>query len=283
MPWATIDLPPMRSPDELIDEAIRAPFRGWDFSSLRGRARESTPPWDYGALVRQAARGVRRLLDLDTGGGEFLARLLPLGGFVAATEGHGPNVSAAAGLLRGRGAALVCTASAPDNVDQAGTDPGSSGSALPFRDGSFDLVIDRHSSYWPGEVWRVLRPGGRFLTQQRGQWGSSGADWAELFGRAAPRPPFDAATAAGRLREAGFAVDVARDADTPTTFHDLAAVVYYLRAIPWVVDGFDPVRDRDALDRIHAIILNEGRLVARGSCTLVDAHRTQPGRGSRAR
>jgi SAM-dependent methyltransferase len=263
----------MRSPDQLIDEANRAPFRGWDFTWLRGRAQEIDPPWDYAGLVREAARSARRLLDIDTGGGEFLSRLAPLRSLAVATEGYAPNVALAREQFEGLRIALVHSSSAPDNVEQTGMDALASRSTLPFRDGSFDLVIDRHSSYWPREVWRVLRAGGRFLTQQRGHWGISGADWADLFGRPDSEPRFDAATASEQLRDAGSAVDSARDADTPMTFGDLATVVSYLRAVPWIVEGFDPVKDRDALDRIQRIILGEGHLVVRGSHTLVDARR----------
>src|SRR5205814_1935568 len=81
------------------------------------------------------------------------------------------------------GIPLVHAASAPDNVDQVETSPMSDGSMLPFRDGTFDAVIDRHSSYWPEEVHRVLRPGGRFLTQQRSEAGGDGEAWEDLFGR----------------------------------------------------------------------------------------------------
>jgi hypothetical protein len=33
--------------DELITEAVAAPFAGWDFSWLNGRKTEYTLPWDY--------------------------------------------------------------------------------------------------------------------------------------------------------------------------------------------------------------------------------------------
>lgn len=39
---------------------------------------------------------------------------------------------------------------------------------LPFKDSSFDVVANRHESFDVGEVYRVLRPGGYFVTQQVG-------------------------------------------------------------------------------------------------------------------
>lgn len=47
--------------------------------------------------------------------------------------------------------------------------------ALPFRDASFDVVLDRHEAYDPSDVARVLASGGVFLTQQ-----VHGRSYAEL-------------------------------------------------------------------------------------------------------
>ncbi|HEX9123528.1 MAG TPA: hypothetical protein VF984_09245 [Actinomycetota bacterium] len=77
--------------------------------------------------------------------------------------------------------------------------------------------------------------------------------------------------AADQLRSAGFHILQAREADTPIAFLDLAAVVYYLRAVPWAVEGFDPVADREALESIHRRIQHDGRLLIRGSHLLLEA------------
>ncbi len=216
-----------------IDVALQAPIRGWDFSWLRGRAEETHPPWDYAALVRAAAADARRVLDIDTGGGEFLERLGPLFGSAVATEGYAPNVALARKRLGTRGIRVVHAESAPDNADQAATSPTASRSTLPFSSGAFDLVIDRHSSYWPSEVRRVLADEGRFLTQQRSEAGTSGIAWEELFDRPPhPHRRFDLTFAVGQLVGAGFEIARAEEADTPMMFSDLAAVVYYLRLVP---------------------------------------------------
>jgi hypothetical protein len=77
----------MTTTGDLIAERLEAPVRGWDLSRLEGRAEEARPPWDYAAIVREATASSRRMLDVDTGGGEFLARLAPFPGSVVATEG----------------------------------------------------------------------------------------------------------------------------------------------------------------------------------------------------
>jgi SAM-dependent methyltransferase len=251
-----------------IDEAYAPPLAGWDFSWLDGRMHEEAPPWNFNRLTRLALQDAELSLDIDTGGGEFLASLSPLPGFVFATEGYQPNVTTAARRLADIGIPLVHAESAPDNVDQA-AEPRSF--PLPFSTGTFDVVINRHSSYWPTEVGRVLKSGGRFLTQQRSESGRGGASWEQLFGRQSDPRTFDLDFAVGQLRAAGFEITRAEEADTPILFMDLAAIVYYLRMIPWAVDEFDPVDDRDRLTMIAEQIGANGEIRIGASWMLLEA------------
>jgi SAM-dependent methyltransferase len=233
------------------------------------------PAWDYAAIVRGAMSGARRTLDIDTGGGEFLSSILPAPGSVLATEGYAPNVAVAGARLAPLGVPVVHALSAADNVDQPSEEESrATRIRLPFADGAFDLAINRYSSYVASEVWRVLRPGGRFLTQQWIEEGTSGDGWDELFGRPLPTGPvFDLRFATGQLAGAGFEIFGAEVSDTPLVFHDLAAVVYYLLAVPWAVADFDPVADREALHRVHRRIGRDGELRIRGGAMLIDAGR----------
>lgn len=54
-------------------------FQGWDFSRLDGRMSEEELPWDYKAAVLAYKNEDTVMLDMGTGGGEFLYRcsLLP--------------------------------------------------------------------------------------------------------------------------------------------------------------------------------------------------------------
>ena len=54
-----------------------ASFSGWDFSHLDGRWQEGEIPWDYGEIVREFLQDSMELLDMGTGGGEFLLTLRP--------------------------------------------------------------------------------------------------------------------------------------------------------------------------------------------------------------
>ena len=41
-------------------------------------------------------------------------------------------------------------------------------SELPFEDNTFDMIINRHSSFYIKEIKRILKPNGIFITQQVG-------------------------------------------------------------------------------------------------------------------
>jgi len=244
-----------------------------DFQWLRDRSSDPRPPWSYPALAAEALAGPTRALDIDTGGGEALAALAPFAGMVVATEGYPPNIPVAGAALAAVDVPLIGVESAPDNIEQDGTTPQQTGSHLPFRDDTFDLVLDRHSSYWPREVARVLRSGGTYLTQQRGDGDD---DLLRTFGRpTSTGPDFDLTFAVAQLEEAGFEIVRTDEADATVRFFDVGALVYYLRAIPWIVPGFDVDADRTALHRIHDVIEAEGSFGVGSYRFLIEA-RTMP-------
>ncbi|MEV0380462.1 class I SAM-dependent methyltransferase [Nonomuraea sp. NPDC050643] len=217
---------------DLVDEARRTPFEGWDFAVFRGRVSDDGGlPWDYGDLVRELLPGAASLLDLDTGGGELLASFAPLPPRAVATEGHPPNVPIARARLE------------PLGVEVAeGTSP------LPG--GSFELITNRHGRCDAREIRRLLAPGGTFVTQQ-----VAGRDLEEI-NAALDGPPhvdagWDLATAVAVLEEAGLEVTWRREAGYTTSFHDVGALVLFLRVISWQVPGFDPGAYAGRLRALH--------------------------------
>jgi hypothetical protein len=78
--------------DRLVAEAEAQAFSGWDFSYLNGRMEVGQVSWDYRASVMRAIPCATALLDMGTGGGEFLASLTPLPRDTCATEAYPPNV-----------------------------------------------------------------------------------------------------------------------------------------------------------------------------------------------
>lgn len=57
------------------EESI-AHIHGWDFSHIADRYTEETDlPWDYQRIILDCLKPEMKLLDIDTGGGEFLRSL----------------------------------------------------------------------------------------------------------------------------------------------------------------------------------------------------------------
>jgi SAM-dependent methyltransferase len=141
---------------------------------------------------------------------------------------------------------------------------------LPFRDSAFDLVIDRHEVYLSAEVFRILRPGGKFLTQQCG--GTNFLELNDLLG--VPRPsyePWCLESAQAQLQSAGFEQVSGREQVHTTLFRDIGAVVYYLRTVPWQVPDFTVAKHLESLREMHRQIETSGALKIGAHHFLVEA------------
>ncbi|MFY1615112.1 class I SAM-dependent methyltransferase [Micromonospora sp. WMMD736] len=245
-----------RTAEELIAEAAVAPVDGWGFDWLAGRATEERPPWGYARLVAERMGRAHAALDVDTGGGEVLAEVPRSPKVLVATEAWPPNILVARRNLGPLGATVVAVA--PD-------------SALPFRDDAFDLVVSRHPvrTDW-AETARVLRPGGTYLSQQIGP-GTMRELSEAILGPLPPpdsRHPEDAVAAA---EAAGLTVVDLRRATLRATFHDIGAVVWFLRKVVWTVPGFTVDRHRPALLALHRRITEHGPFVAHAQRFLLEA------------
>lgn len=220
---------------------------GWDFTRFGDRLVTTGPGWDFAAIVVARCAGASSLLDLGTGGGEWLAALTARPPRTVATESWPPNVPVARARLEPLGVEVVATEGAPDNVDQAGVTP-----RLPFADASFDVVCSRHESYVPAEVARVLASGGVFVTQQVG--GDYRA-FRQLVGLDPGEPSrWTLAFASRQLEAAGLRVVDGAEGVERVTFADVGALGWYLRAIPWVVPDFELDELRVVHERMPATV-----------------------------
>lgn len=254
--------------DRILADAKAAPFEGWDFSWIEGRLIEQAPSWDLGDLLRARFPQTSRLLDMGTGGGEFLSSLAPLPPLTVATEAYRPNFTVANGRLSPFGAKVVAVEGAPDNDEWVGE-----GGRLPFRAASFDLVMSRHEAYSPTEIARVLESGGYFLTEQLG--GNSGheAEFRRLFGREPGGSDWDLAKAARQIEQAGLTMVRGGEEFPISRFMDIGALAYYLLAVPWVIENFDISHDRLRLERLHHRILRDGFLEVPGHLYWLEARK----------
>ncbi|WP_083283650.1 class I SAM-dependent methyltransferase [Humibacillus sp. DSM 29435] len=236
----------MNRPDDLVGtwiEAFASTSTGWDFSSLSGAMDEPEPPWSFDRLSVDALAGDDSALDMGTGGGEQLIRLveaLRSRGLrcpaLVATEGWPPNVPVATANLAPYGI--------PVQVYDADT-----GERMPFCDESFAVVLNRHEAYSPTEVHRVLRPQGRFLTQQVGSLDArETTDW---FGRHA-RPEWTLDRASTTLQDAGLTVVAADDFVGAYRFDSVTTLLRYFALVPWdLPDGFAVTDHLPALTALH--------------------------------
>ncbi|MCW3818062.1 class I SAM-dependent methyltransferase [Micromonospora sp. DR5-3] len=244
--------------EELIAEAASVSVDGWDFSWLAGRASEERPNWGYARLIGARLATVDAALDIDTGGGEVLAEVPTPPPLLVATEAWPPNVAVARRTLRAVGATVVQVAERPP---------------LPFRDGSFDLVVSRHPvDTWWDEIARVLRPGGSYLSQQIGA-GTVRELSEAILGPLPPPTARHPQQAAAAAEAAGLTVVDLRTATLRMVFHDIGAVVYFLRKVIWTVPGFTVDRYRPELRRLHDRIRTEGPFVAHARRFLIEARR----------
>lgn len=220
--------------------AHEVPVSGWDFSDLAGRYVEQEPPWSYADLATRVLVGAGSALDLGTGGGEVLLELLDaLPGDTVATEGWPPNIPVAASSLSAHGIPVV--------EYDAEADP-----LLPFPEHRFDVVLDRHEAYVAAEVLRVMRPGGRFLTQQVD--GRNFPETQAMFGGQSNYPDITLANLSAEAVAAGFEVLAAEEWQGQSRFADVATLVRYFAHVPWEVpDDFSVDRyARQLLDLHHS-------------------------------
>ena len=219
---------------------------GWDFSHIHGRYEEEDDlPWDYEKTVRKYLNRDFDMLDYDTGGGEFLLSLDHPFDKTAATEGFKPNVRLCEEKLLPLGI----------NFKECGTP-----SVIPFDNEAFDVIINRHGSFDAGELYRLLKKNGIFITEQVGS--DNDRDLVEMV-----LPGTDKPFAHLNLKEqrrvfenAGFHIIKAKEAYRPIRFYDVGAFVWFARIIEWEFPGFSVERCFDKLLKMQKVIEEKGEI-----------------------
>ncbi len=260
--------------ERLISEALQAPFSGWDFSWLEGRRVHTGGPHgklDYEKRAREALAKASAVLDLGTGGGELLSRLAPFPPIAIATESYPPNVAVAARRLAPLGVKVIWADAGCH--DSRGPQPHGRWPQrrLSFADTTFDLALVSSVSFCPREVYRVLKSGGTLLTSQAGT-GQYGPELVDLLeGTPAewslPENRWDIDST---LDEAGFLTVEKLECKESSTYRDIGAVVYHLKAVPWAITDFDVDRYRERLYKLHLRMKAEGGLTTAGVHRLIE-------------
>lgn len=121
---------------------------------------------------------------------------------------------------------------------------------MPFEDGRFDLVLNRHGAFIAEDVARVLASGGVLLTQQVA--GDDAHELHQLFGRGAPYPAHLRDELIGKVHRAGMEVAEAAEWAGSYRFRDVATLVAYLRIVPRdAPEDFTVDRSADPLLALH--------------------------------
>lgn len=234
-------------------EEEKAKIIGWDFSYLEGRfhSDEDALPWNYTDVIKRYMHDNHRILDIDTGGGEFLLSLRHPYQLTSATEGYPPNVE----LCRKKLGSLGIDFHEMSDY-----------SKMPFANSTFDMVINRHSSYDANEIYRILKPNGLFITQQVGE--DNDRELVEMLLPDSPK------TFAGHnlksqtelFEKSGFKILEQGEAFRPIAFYDTAALVWFAKIIEWEFVDF-------SVDRCFEKLLDVEKEIARNGFVCGNIHR----------
>jgi SAM-dependent methyltransferase len=224
-------------------------FQGWDFSYLKGRWKEEKLPWSYDKIVRSYLKPEHKILDMGTGGGEYLLSLNHPYENTFVTESWEPNVK----LCREKLEPLGITVKETNDCDDFPVT-----SKLPFEDDFFDLVINRHESYNPLEVNRVLKDKGLFITQQVGGKNNNALSECLIENFVVPYPKITLQNFVKDLGEKKFDILRQEEAYPKLEFYDVGAFVYFAKVIEWEFPGFSVDRCKDKLLEIAKQIEQHG-------------------------
>jgi SAM-dependent methyltransferase len=229
-------------------------FSGWDLSEVEPRLLDPGPPWDYEQLARDLVSESTNVLDIGTGGGEVLSRLVPGSSarFVATEQWH-VNAPVAARRLRLLGVEVIRAQSL----------------RLPFAAESFDVILNRHEEMDPTAVAAMLNPGGTVLTQQVGD-----DLWIEVRDYFPRWVVFEGIfeSYVQQFNSAGLAVD-ARQHRYKAAYKNLGEFLYLLALTSWQLPDLDLERDLDPLLALEAGLTTPDGLVVTESRDLIIARK----------
>lgn len=195
---------------------------GWDFSRLKCTSEGET--WDFYEEVKKLCRPNYKLLDIGTGGGEKILALAD-----SLREIVGIDISA--GMIKT--AQNNLRTAAVSNVNFFVRDAAKTG--LPAE--NFNVVSCRHSDFSPAEVFRLLVPGGIFMTQQVGEVDK--INIKEFFGRGQSYQVADGTAAAAYrrgLQTAGFNDIDIKNYDAAEYYHRPEDLLFLLKHTPIIPD-----------------------------------------------
>ena len=236
--------------DNWIAEEKIAHIKGWDFSHINDRySEEYSLPWELKETINKYLKDNMDLLDMETGGGEFLLSLSHPFAKTSAIEGYKPNVS----YCKERLIPLGINFKEADGEDR-----------LPFENECFDIITNRHGTYNIDELKRTLKNEGIFITQQVGA--ENDRELVNLLlgsNNVLPFPKQYLAIKRQELIEHGFDILESAEVFKPIKFYDVGALVWFARIIEWEFPGFSVETHLDNLYKAQAILEKKGVIEGR--------------------
>lgn len=234
---------------------------GWDFSEVNPRIEASPNKWNFLEVIKDYVDKDTVLLDIGTGGGEFLLK-------VARSVGRAYGIDNQESMIE----------TAKKNLDEAeiyNVEFGvASSEKLPFKDESFDVVICRHAPFSGEEVARALTTNGLFITQQVRE--NDKENIKKVFGRGqAYGEETDALLdeSVETLKEAGLEI-IKRDIYDITEYYSLEDLVFLLKWTP-IIPDFDGEKDRKNLEKLEEKYRTGKEIKTNASRFLIIAKKTK--------
>lgn len=259
-PMTSVNEPQKKKLFDLYMKDATNSFEGWDFSYIESRTSEEPLPWSFASEILPHLRTVSSALDMGTGGGEFLSRLQPFPQKMIATEMFPGNVPIAKKRLEPFGVKVVTY----HNKNM-----------LPFENDQFELVINRHEYYPPSQLYRILKRGGYFITQQVGE--ASLNDLITFFNAPAYQedglPEWTLKNAIGQLEDVDFSIIESKEFYPRMRFYDIGALAYYLTAVPFVILDFTIEKYMDKLEKVYDQIINQGYYEVKAHYFLIKSYK----------
>jgi ubiquinone/menaquinone biosynthesis C-methylase UbiE len=235
----------------------KTPFSGWDFSHLKNRMIEEKPPWNYNLLAKRLVKKSTAVLDMGTGGGEIFSSFAPFPARAVATEGYPPNYIIAKKRLRSLNVKVIKFSNSLTRK-------------MPFKKEEFDLILNRHDAFNSNELFRILQNNGIFLTQQVEE--KNFADLMKVFG-SKPKWKNTLKSNLQTLEKSGFTIKISKEWKGKIEFRDVGSIVYLLKSVPWIVEGFSVEKYLKQLQMLQDRLDKKGVLAFTKSNFLIKAQK----------
>ena len=236
-------------------------FSGWDFSYIDKRTEDGELAWDYRTKVLDFLKPNSKILDMGTGGGEFLLSLAHPYELTSVTEAWEPNFQ----LCMKRLAPMGITVKKSEDDKP-----------LPYDDNSFDIVLNRHEDYNIEEVKRVLKPSGFFITQQVGGVNNNELSKFLISGFEPQMPSFNLENERPKFEKAGFRIMYRNQSYPIQKYFDIGALCYLAKIISWEFPGFSVDSCFDKLLLLQKRIEEQGFIESREHRFIIIAKNAKP-------